>query len=82
MATEFSRKQTFHKNAEFLTQTKVKGRLPKILLPVKPVICIAGIGVGIIAAEVVAGFGILQNTRNTENQLKNRHAGQSETQME
>lgn len=78
---QFSRKQTFYKDAEFLTQVKVKGKLPKIYLPVKPVICIAGIGVGIIAAEVVAGFGILQNTRNTRNQLKNRHAGQSETQI-
>lgn len=82
MTIEFSRKQTFHKDAEFLTQTKVKGRLPKIHLPVKPVICIAGIRVGIITAEVVAGFGILQNTGNTENQLKNRHAGQNETQIE
>lgn len=32
-------------------------------LPVKPVICVAGVRVGIITAEVVAGLGILQNTK-------------------
>lgn len=35
----------------------------KVHLPVKPVICIAGVGERIVTAEVVAGFGILQNTK-------------------
>lgn len=41
----------------------MKSRLIKTHLPVKPVICVAGVRVGIITAEVVAGFGILQNTK-------------------
>lgn len=47
----------------FLKQPKVKSRLIKIHLPVEPVICVAGVRVGIIAAEIIAGFGILQNTK-------------------
>lgn len=51
------------KYLSFPLQTAVNGRSIGSHLPVKPVICVAGVRVGIITAEVVAGLGILQNTK-------------------
>lgn len=47
-------------------QTEVNSRPVEAHLPVEPVICIAGVGVGIITAEIVASLGILQNTKFSE----------------
>jgi hypothetical protein len=31
-----------------------------MILPVKPGICVTGIGVGVVAAEIITGIGILK----------------------
>lgn len=37
--------------------------LPRRHLPVEPVVCVARVRIGVVAAEVITCFGILKNTR-------------------
>lgn len=67
-STESSRKSStsLSKYFQFPMQTEVNSKPLEIHLPVEPVICIARVRVGIIAAEIVASLGILQNTKLSE----------------